>query len=111
MVPKPGPGELHPPCLSFSLPPYCFCCCSSNPSCESLALSINSLLSCFTIHLIHQQAAGPEAYGIETACLGRGCLKLGVGPTLFRFFHFVFTYTLIQDENNVLGGVLQINVV
>lgn len=74
MVSKPGPGELHPLPSCLSLPIVFVVCCSSPPSCESLALSINSLLSCFTFHLIQQQAAGPPAYGIETACLETGVL-------------------------------------
>lgn len=46
-----------PACLPLLSPlsAVVFCCCCSNPSCESLALSVNSLLSRSAIHLIQLQ--------------------------------------------------------
>lgn len=50
VVSKPGPGEPQPNVLFVA-------------ALESLVLSINLLLSCFTFGLIRRQAAGPPADG------------------------------------------------
>lgn len=61
-VPKLGVQDRRilraPPGLPPSLPLCCFCCRSSNPSGESLAPSVNPLLSCFTVLLIRPQLRG-----------------------------------------------------
>lgn len=65
VVSTPGPGETQPFAMTLSLPhllfflfffPFVFVVAAS----ESLALSINPLLSGFSIHLIHGQDAGAD---------------------------------------------------
>lgn len=98
VVPKLGvldSGIRRAPLLLLpSLPRHCFCCRSSNPSCESLALSINSLLTCFTIHLIQQQAAGPQALRNLSACSGAHSSLPRCWSNMNHILWFCVHYTL-----------------